>query len=75
MYMIQTHYEKNRLEMLHIKMCPFIFLTLVNVHPGRKYRTMVIDAIITKSSIHTTIERTEGLKHDLQGKAEQLSRR
>lgn len=52
----------------------FIFLTLVKVHPGRKYRTMVIDATITKSNIHTTIERAEGLKHDLQEKAEQHSR-
>lgn len=35
---------------------------------------MVIDATITKSNIHTTIERAEGLKHDLQTKAEQHSR-
>lgn len=55
-------------------MCPFIFHTLVKVHPGRTYKTMVIDATITKSNTHTTIVRAEGLKHDLQAKAEQHCR-
>lgn len=55
-------------------MCPLRFLTLVKVHPGRKYRTMVKDATITKINTHTTIVRAEGLKHDLQAAAQQRSR-
>lgn len=40
-------------------------LTLVKVHPGKKYSTMVIETIITRNNTHTTMVRAEGLEHDL----------
>lgn len=42
-----------------------ISLTLVKVHPGKKYSTMVIEATITRNNTHTTMVRAEGLEHDL----------
>lgn len=42
------------------------FLTLVKVHPGKKYSTIVIDATITRNNTHTTMVRAEGREHDLQ---------
>lgn len=57
---------------LNTLMC--IFLTLVKVHPGKKYRTMVPDAAITRSRTDTAMVRAEGLKHDLPAKPEELFR-
>lgn len=45
-----------------------VFLTLVKVHPGKKYSTMVIEATITRNNTHTTMVRAEGREHDLRPK-------
>lgn len=45
-----------------------MLFTLVKVHPGKKYSTMVIDATITKTNTHTTMVRAEGREHDLRTK-------
>ena len=41
------------------------FLTLVKVHPGKKYSTMVMEATITRNNTQTTMVRAEGREHDL----------
>lgn len=43
-------------------------LTLVKVHPGKKYRTMIIETMITRNSTHTTMVLAEGREHDLKPK-------
>lgn len=45
-----------------------ILLTLVKVHPGKKYITMAIDATITNNNTHTTVVWVEGHTHDLREK-------
>lgn len=44
------------------------FFTLVKVHPGKKYSTMVMEATITRNNTQTTIVRAEGREHDLRQK-------
>ena len=37
----------------------------MKVQPGRKYRTMLIDATMTRNSTHTTVVRVDGREQEL----------